>query len=116
MVSILVNNSIEGGGRDSRICISLDVKRLFMIVIFPIGVRNLGAHIRISLYISQIFFSILMSVIFSMLSTSNVIPNDTNSLVHIKFLSKQNLSLLSPHTPILMILVFSMFTFKPDMH
>ena len=84
-------------------------------MIFPIGVRNLGDHKRTSLFISLIFFSILISVISFILSTSNVIPRDTNLFVQIKFLSQQNLSLLSPHTPILTILVLSILTFKPDM-
>ena len=103
-----------GDGRDSRIWMNLDVNKLFIIAIFPMGVRNCGVHIRINLLISPIFFSILISVISIILSTLNVIPKDMNLFVQIKFCSWQKLALLSPHTPIFIILVFSILTYRPE--
>ena len=76
-----------GDGRDSRIWMNLDVNKLFIIAIFPMGVRNRGVHIRINLLISPIFISILISVISIFLSTLNVIPKDMNLFVQIKFCS-----------------------------
>ena len=82
-----------GDGGDSRIC------------------SNLEVQIRINLLISSILVSILYLVISFSLFTLNDIPKETNSEVQIMFLSLHVISLLSPHTPILIILVFSILIF-----
>ena len=85
ILSTFLKVSIFGDGRDSRICTNLDVRRLFIIVILPIGVKNLGVQILIIRLISSILISILISVISVILSMLKSIPKDVNSVVQIKF-------------------------------
>ena len=106
ILSTFVKVYIFGDGRDSRICTNLDLRRLFIIVILPIGVNNLGVQILIIRLISSILFSILISLISVILSMLKSIPKDVNSVVQIKSFPLKKLILLSPHTPILIILVF----------
>ena len=92
-------------------CTHLDVNKSLIIVILPIGVSSLGVQVLI---ISSILFSILISVISFILFTSKAILRDINSDVQINFRSLQNVPLLSPQTPILIIFVFSILIFNPE--
>ena len=112
MLSILEKVSCCDG-RDSRTCTKLDVKRLLIIVILPIGVKNLGVEILMILFFSSILFSMFISVISFILFVSNNIPREVNSIVQISFLSLQKLVLLSPYTPVFIIVVFSMLILSP---
>ena len=54
ILSILSKICGEGFGRDSRICVILEISRLLIIVILPKSVNCLGVQILIKLKISEI--------------------------------------------------------------
>ena len=63
MWSSVSNSVLDGVGRDNRTCVNLEIRRLFIIIILPKGVRYLAFHRLINYFISIIFFSMFKSAI-----------------------------------------------------
>ena len=69
-ISIFTNRCYFGLGRDSRICINFEIKRLLIIFIFPINVEFLVCQILIYFSISKSLVAMFKSVMVSRIETS----------------------------------------------
>ena len=81
-----------------------EIRDLFIMVIFPKGVKYLAFHRLISFLISMIFFSMFWSAIASKLLISYEIPIQSNLEVHSRFKSLKSMS--SSHPPTFITLIF----------
>ena len=107
-------NSWDGLGRDSRMCvIILDIK-LLNTEIFPFIVRCLLFRCLSVFFIFGNFSVQLLFVILFSSFVLKVTPNKTNSSVNSSFSFSKFSILLSPLTPSCTTLVFSIFTFNPE--
>ena len=97
---------LVGVGRDSRTWVIFDNSRLLMIVILPIGIRNLGLHILTKSLMFPILLLIFKFVISAILLTSNWIPKDINLFVKSRSRFWLKVVPLSLHAPILATLGF----------
>ena len=112
---LLIFWSIEGLGlgSDKNKWFNLDNKKVFTIVILPIGVKCLLFQLLIILQISVICFEKLISV-HSVRSTESDNPNILKQIVsHWRF-SRNSFSLQYFFFPIHTTWVFSVFTRRPD--